>query len=177
MRLNLNLKQWLANNEWERRTEIQFVAATSLMQQYYKPAMNHSLANDVLSALNGPSIKDFMVFFLSDSMCSDCASRIEFLAEWPVILDTFVNDPMLCGQTVEFSAGLFTRSLAAEIVELVHKHSGWHFSACNACAKQIEAFNIEDMALRLESQALLLWSYESLNLLSICFFTCVFYQF
>ena len=132
--------------------------ATSLMQRCYKPAMNHSIANDVLSALNGHSIKDFMVFFLSDSMYSDCASRIEFLAEWPVILDTFPNDPMLCGQTVEFSAGLFTRSLMAKIMELVHKHSGWHFSAQNACAEQIEVFDIQDMALRLESQAPLLWS-------------------
>ena len=78
------------------------------MQRCYKPAMNHSIANDVLSALNGHSIEDFMVFFLSDFMYSDCASRIDFLTEWPVILDTFANDPMLCGQTVESSARLFT---------------------------------------------------------------------
>ena len=110
--------------------------------------MNHSIINNVLSALNGHSIKDFMVFFLSESMYSDCASRIELLAEWPIILDTFANDPMLCGPTVEFSAGLFTRPLTAKIMELVNKHNGWHFSARNAYAKQIKAFNIEDMALR-----------------------------
>ena len=128
------------------------------MQRLYNPAMNHSIANDVLSALNGHSIKDFIIFFSSDSKYLDCASRIEFLAEWPVILDTFANDPMLCGTTVEFSAGLFSRSLTAEITELVNKHSGWHFSARNACAEQIEGFDIEDMALRLEIQAPLLWS-------------------
>jgi hypothetical protein len=91
--------------------------------------MNHSIANNVISALNGQYIKDFLAFFLSDSLYSDCASRIEFLAEWPCILDTLANDPVLCPPMVEFSAGIFTQSLRAEITGLVDKHSGWHFSA------------------------------------------------
>ena len=59
------------------------------MESGKKPAMNHSIANDVFSALNGHSIKYLMSFFSSDSMYLDCANGIEFLAEWPVILDTF----------------------------------------------------------------------------------------
>ena len=91
--------------------------------------MDHTIAASVLSALNGHSIKNFLVFLMSDSMYSDCPRRIECLAEWPVVLDTLSNDPILCAPTVEFSAGLFTRSLAGEITRLVNKHSGWHFSA------------------------------------------------
>ena len=43
-------------------------------------------------------------------------------------------------------------------MELVNKYDRWHFSAQNTCAEQVEVFNIEEMALRLESQAPLLWS-------------------
>ena len=167
MRLNLNLKQQArpagkqcmgTSRHSRENSSLSRRVLLHLMQWLCNPAMNHTIVNDVLSALNGHSIKDFMVFFLSDSVYLDCASRIEFLAEWPVILDTFANDPMLCGTTVEFSAGLFTRLLTAEITELVNKHNGWHFSARNACAEQIEVFDIKDMALRLEIQAPLLWS-------------------
>src|ERR1700730_3054439 len=42
----------------------------------------------------GHSIKDFLVFLMSGSMysSSDCPSRIEFLAEWPVV---WIHCPMI----------------------------------------------------------------------------------
>jgi hypothetical protein len=133
------------------------VASGSIVNETpYRAPMNHSMANGVISALNGHSIKEFLVFLLSNSLYLDCASRFEFLAEWPSILDTLVNHSTTHMTTVDFCVGLLTRSLMAEITGLVSRHSGWHFSARNAHAEQIKAFNMDKMTQKFESQALLM---------------------
>jgi hypothetical protein len=50
-----------------------------------------------------------------------------------------------------------TKKYMDEVVGLVSKKNGWHFSAQHTSAELLQAFSLEDMAQRLMAQAPLLW--------------------
>ncbi|KAG5640305.1 hypothetical protein DXG03_009295 [Asterophora parasitica] len=51
----------------------------------------------------------------------------------------------------------FSMVLAGEVARLASKEPGWHFSASHGSASQIQAFSVEDMATKLETQAPFVW--------------------
>lgn len=119
--------------------------------------MDYSIVNDVLAALQGHSIGEFLITLLSNSSYLDCPLRILFLGEWPDLLQTLADLPTLRQSTAAFSKHAHTRCLVSEVASLANKESGWHFSAMHARAEQIESFSMEDMARKLRFQAPGIW--------------------
>lgn len=112
----------------------------------------------VLTALGGHSLVSVLGTLLTDSYFAGCATRAEFLREWNSFLLFAHGCPLLSTDTVQFCSQVHTQALATEIANLANRESGWHFSAKNAKAEQVEAFSLTDMSSILETKAPLSWS-------------------
>ncbi|KAK7684220.1 hypothetical protein QCA50_012544 [Cerrena zonata] len=77
----------------------------------------------------------------------------EFLGEWPEFLLFAQDHPVLSVETTKLCAHTHTEMLPARIASLANKETGWHFSAKNGKAEQIEAFSVSEMAHMLKVKA------------------------
>lgn len=112
----------------------------------------------VLTALGGHSIVSVLGALLIDSHFADCATRATFIDEWESFLHFSRECSLLSTGTTNFCSQVYTKLLTGEIASLANKESGWHFSARNAKADQIEAFSLKAMASTLEHKAPLSWN-------------------
>lgn len=117
----------------------------------------HNIVKDVLVALRGHSIIHVLGILLSDSYFTTCATRIEFVHDWPDLLKFAIDTEVLQQETTTFCSQVHTKALASEIANLANKQSGWHFSARKARAEQVETFSLSDMARTLEVKAPHTW--------------------
>ena len=119
--------------------------------------MNKSIAISVLTALQGHSIYDFLIFLLGDPQLSLSPTARLFLDEWGSFLNYSQTLTSLSRTTSDFALCSVTQRMQEEIKDVANKQAGWHFSACGASIDQVEAFSIAEMALILEEQAPVLW--------------------
>ncbi|KAJ7187718.1 hypothetical protein GGX14DRAFT_383377 [Mycena pura] len=73
------------------------------------------------------------------------------------ILRAFLNHPRSSPSTLSWAEGIIKTKYARVILDLAKKENGWHFSASNTQAKQLENFRIEEMAAQMKSLAPELW--------------------
>jgi hypothetical protein len=119
--------------------------------------MRENWIRNVLHALDGHSLVDFIQSLCASPAYSDCPTTTLFVAEIPDLLDFILGHTVTKSKAGGFILQHFTTALTSEIAALADRESGWHFSARNATAKQIEAFSVEGMARKLEDQAPVLW--------------------
>ena len=120
--------------------------------------MNRSIAVSVITALQGHSIYDFLIFLLGDPALSLSPTAKLFVDEWRPFLEYSQSLGVLSQTTSDFTLRYTAQTLQGEVRDLANKQAGWHFSACKASIDRVEAFSIADMALTLEEQAPVLWS-------------------
>ncbi|PSS32232.1 hypothetical protein PHLCEN_2v2001 [Hermanssonia centrifuga] len=123
--------------------------------------MDKHIVNSVLVALQGHSIGEFLITLLSDPSYSHCPVTVIFLNDWAELLGILATLPPTKIATEDFASQLHTRILSSEVSRLATKQSGWHFSAVQAKAEQVEAFSIDDMASKFPSHAPRLWELVS----------------
>ncbi|KAK7678135.1 hypothetical protein QCA50_018928 [Cerrena zonata] len=111
----------------------------------------------VLSALNGHSLTSILGVLLTDSYFAQSPTRQLFIQEWHDLLIFSQELPELLEETTSFCVNVHTRILTSEITSLAAKENGWHFSAKNARAEQIEAFSLAEMSRTLETKAPHTW--------------------
>ena len=119
--------------------------------------MREDTIRNILGALGGHSVVDFIQSLCTNPTYSDCPTFILFSAKIPELLDFIFGHPATKSEAGQSVLQHFMAALTSEVATLADKESGWHFSAGNACAKQIKAFSMEGMARKLEKQAPLLW--------------------
>ncbi|KAJ7754036.1 hypothetical protein B0H16DRAFT_1316633 [Mycena metata] len=73
------------------------------------------------------------------------------------ILDAFLEHPRTSHSTLAWANGKIKSQYAQSIRDLAEKDNGWHFSAGNTSAAQLQNFRIEDMAKNMKSLAPELW--------------------
>ncbi|KAJ6623850.1 hypothetical protein B0H10DRAFT_1943630 [Mycena sp. CBHHK59/15] len=73
------------------------------------------------------------------------------------VLDAFLAHPRTSQSTLAWANGIVKIRYAALIRELAKKENGWHFSAANTSAEQLQNFRIEDMAIQMKALAPELW--------------------
>lgn len=113
--------------------------------------MHHDTVRDVLSALGGHSVGNFIRTLCMSPTYSDCPTYTLFAVEIP-------DHPATKSEAGRFILQHFTTTLSSEVTTLANKESGWHFSAGHASSGQIEAFSMEGMARKFEDQAPHLWA-------------------
>ena len=75
------------------------------------------------------------------------------------ILGAFLAHPIWDQRFVQRCAELLSSSYLKEIRRIASEDGGWHFSASTATTKQLEDFNLDDMARNLEECAPGLWAF------------------
>ena len=120
--------------------------------------MDTRRVGDVIEALNGYKVLDFLTALLEKRQFQDSPVRRQFLDDLPTLLGTLISHPdtMKCTRDTTFHQ--FTAILKTEVATMALKSSGWHFSAKNASSEQIDAFSIEGMAKTLTKQTPFLWA-------------------
>ena len=81
----------------------------------------------------------------------------DLLLHSPDILSAFLMHPSKNNKSLQHSAEFIKDSYLRELRDVVSEESGWHFGASNATTKQLEDFDIEDMARDMERRAPGLW--------------------
>ena len=111
----------------------------------------------VLSVLDNASIFEFLRSLLNSPSFANHPTVLRFKSDISSIMKLLYDCPGTSSLFVDASHKLMSKRYADEIICLVSKENGWHFSALHTSAEQLQAFSIEDMALRLTVQAPLLW--------------------
>ncbi|THH23062.1 hypothetical protein EUX98_g8114 [Antrodiella citrinella] len=112
----------------------------------------------VLQALGQNSVGEFIIYLISDPALKDHSTLFSLVQQWPELLQYALDSPTLYNSTRTFVSDAFTATLTLEVAQLASRNSGWHFSARNASAEQINAFSIEDMANKMETEAPTVWT-------------------
>jgi hypothetical protein len=99
--------------------------------------MHHDIVKDVLLALGGHSVGDFIWTLCMSPTYSDCPTYTLFAAEIPDLLDFIFRHPATKSEAGRFILQHFT--LSSEVTTLATKELGWQFSASSG---QIEAFSM-----------------------------------
>ncbi|KAJ7306711.1 hypothetical protein DFH08DRAFT_622444, partial [Mycena albidolilacea] len=73
------------------------------------------------------------------------------------ILSAFFKHPRTSDSTLAWAHGIIKSRYAQLIRDLADKENGWHFSAANTSAAQLQEFRIEDMATKMKTLAPELW--------------------
>ncbi|KAG6819711.1 hypothetical protein H0H93_009405 [Arthromyces matolae] len=115
--------------------------------------MNEHQIEAVLSLLEGCTLAELISHFLS--LSSPLAQA--FLRDITLTLETILGHPDTQAHAREFLFNYFLSLMTSEVTNLATKESGWHFSARNASASQIQAFSIENMASQFEKRSPILW--------------------
>jgi len=111
----------------------------------------------VLTALENASIFEFLRSLLNSPSFANHPTMLRFKSDLSSILKLLYDCPRTSTSFVDTSHKLMLKKYADEIISLVSKENGWHFSVHHTSAEQLQAFSLEDMALRLMAQAPLLW--------------------
>ncbi|KAG1776216.1 hypothetical protein EV702DRAFT_1046369 [Suillus placidus] len=74
-----------------------------------------------------------------------------------LVLATSLAHPNLNSSVVSWASTLYTERLKQSVVQLLKEEHGWHFSATNVLAEQLEEFRLEDMTKDIEHVAPDLW--------------------
>ncbi|KAG2126962.1 uncharacterized protein EDB93DRAFT_1271912, partial [Suillus bovinus] len=106
--------------------------------------LNVSVSAFVISLLESPY--EFSQFPIND-----------LAAHFTTILATSLAHPNLNSLIVSWASTLCTERLKQSVVQLSKEENGWHFSATNVLAEQLEEFQLEDMAKDIKDIALDLW--------------------
>ena len=120
--------------------------------------MDPRIVNEVLVALQGHSINNFITTLLDTPAYEDCPIRQLFTHDCPDLL-LFLSTHVPVQHSVKsFAASLHTSLLKEEVAGLALRKTGWHFSAKDAIAEQQEKFTIEGMDAEIDSQTPLVGS-------------------
>ncbi|KAG2147439.1 uncharacterized protein EDB93DRAFT_414841 [Suillus bovinus] len=106
--------------------------------------LNVSVSAFVISLLESPH--KFSQFPVND-----------LAAHFTTVLATSLAHPNLNSSVVLWASTLCTERLKQSVVQLSKEEHGWHFSATNVLAEQLEEFRLEDMAKDIEHVAPDLW--------------------
>ncbi|KAI0809159.1 hypothetical protein BC629DRAFT_1482619 [Irpex lacteus] len=115
--------------------------------------MNSSIIDNVLASLHSHSLAQVIMELMFNSRYENSAHQQLFVAQWPSLLEHLAYHPLLQKDTAHFVSTSMTKQLTSEVSCLVQKESGWHFSAKNVTADQLEHFAIDGMADRMQEQA------------------------
>ncbi|KAI0085494.1 hypothetical protein BDY19DRAFT_996633 [Irpex rosettiformis] len=115
--------------------------------------MDSSTVDSVLASLHQYSLSQVLLEVLVNSRYEHSLHRQMLIAQWPLLLNSLASHPPLQDATERFAFGLVTGKLKREVVRLAEKDSGWHVSAKNARADQLESFTIDDMGCRMKELA------------------------
>ncbi|KAJ6467052.1 hypothetical protein C8R47DRAFT_990556 [Mycena vitilis] len=103
------------------------------------------------------TIPGFVVSILRHSSFSQHPAVLDLLDHSTDVLDAFLGHPQTFQSTLAWANGIVKARYTQDIRDLADKDSGWHFSAANTSAKQLETFRIEDMAAKMKTMAPELW--------------------
>ncbi|KAG5645462.1 hypothetical protein DXG03_006007 [Asterophora parasitica] len=119
--------------------------------------MNPALLLEILTILDRYTLHDFLeaLFSLVNNTGSPAARA--FVGPIAAALELMYNHSATSADAKDVGIRLFPTLLSGEVTRLASTESGWHFSASNASASQIQAFSVEDMATQLENQAPFMW--------------------
>src|SRR5882762_1941837 len=112
---------------------------------------------DVLAALKDASIYDFLSSLLSSPTLTSHPSVQKFNLDLPDILEMLGSHPTMSTSVTQACHKHMMQKYTNEVLCLVSKKNGWHFSAWHTSAEQLEAFSLEAMARELMAQVPLLW--------------------
>jgi hypothetical protein len=73
------------------------------------------------------------------------------------VLNAFLHHPKTSQSTLAWAHGVIKLKYVQLIRDLADKDNGWHFSAANTSAEQLQNFRIEGMAVRMQALAPELW--------------------
>ncbi|KAI0733004.1 hypothetical protein BC629DRAFT_1572982, partial [Irpex lacteus] len=115
--------------------------------------MNSSIVDNVLASLHSHSLAQVIMELMYNSKYQDSPHRQVFVDQWPSLMEHLASHPLLRETTAQFVFTSTTDHLRSEVLRLTDKESGWHISAKNASAEQLENFTIDGMANRMREQA------------------------
>lgn len=115
--------------------------------------MDLRTVDSVLALLDKHSVAQFLYTFLSNSRYDGHCAKQEFLTQWPALLELLASHPLLQLRTENFAVALVTGKLKSEVATIAEKESGWHFSAKNVHADQLDSFTMDDMACKIHVRA------------------------
>ncbi|KAJ7896350.1 hypothetical protein B0H14DRAFT_2306070, partial [Mycena olivaceomarginata] len=98
-----------------------------------------------------------MVSILRHANFSEHPAVDDLLDHSEDVFNAFLHHPRTSQSTLAWAHGVIKLKYAQLIRDLADKDNGWHFSAANTSAKQLQNFRIEDMAVRMQALAPELW--------------------
>ena len=124
----------------------------------YLYKMNTQCIEDVIVALNGSPILNFLTTLLENKHFYGSSVCRQFLNDLPTLLDLLIKHPDMTKCIKDITFAHMMQTLETEIVTMATIISGWHFSARNASYEQIDKFSIHEMAETLTRQTPYLWN-------------------
>jgi hypothetical protein len=103
------------------------------------------------------TISQLVLSLLQDPMLQNQVAVDNLVSHTTEILAALEVHPRTSKETLKWASNLMKAWYASSIRELTRKEHGWHFSALQASAKQLEDFQIEDMAEKMQTLAPELW--------------------
>jgi hypothetical protein len=103
------------------------------------------------------SIPGFLISILRHPTFTDHPAVEDLVNHSDDVLDAFMDHPRTAESTLAWAHKKIKIMYAQRIRDLADKDNGWHFSAANTSAKQLQDFRIEDMAARMKDMAPELW--------------------
>ncbi|KAJ7272797.1 hypothetical protein C8J57DRAFT_1063511 [Mycena rebaudengoi] len=103
------------------------------------------------------SIPGFIISILRHSFFKDHLAVNDLLNHSDDVFEAFLAHPRTARSTLAWAHGKIKIKYAQLIRDLADKDNGWHFSAANTSAKQLQDFRIEDMAAQMKDLAPELW--------------------
>jgi hypothetical protein len=120
---------------------------------------SHTQISALLTTLDHQrlSIPGFIISILRHPSFTDHSAVENLVNHSDDVLDAFLDHPRTARSTLAWAHGKIKTEYAQLIRDLADKDNGWHFSAANTSAKQLQDFRIEDMAARMKALAPELW--------------------
>ncbi|KAJ7198168.1 hypothetical protein GGX14DRAFT_374434 [Mycena pura] len=120
---------------------------------------SHTQLNAVLDICDHHklTVPTFVVSVLRHPDFSNHPAVTDLVAHSDDILGAFLKHPRTSDSTLAWAHGIIKSRYAQLIRDLADKENGWHFSAANTSAAQLQEFRIEDMATKMKTFAPELW--------------------